>query len=73
MSYCGGVLPLEIEDFGLLNRKKNEAWLYCILDGYLSSELQTTKSRLFFILKVGFSGKNFILDQRKYFMLTEYA
>lgn len=73
MSYSSDVLPLEIVDFGLLDRRKNQACLNCILDGYLSSELQSTKSRLFFILKVGFTIKIFILDQRKYFMLTEYA
>ena len=31
---------------------------------------QTTKPRLCFILNVGFSTKNFILDQRKRFKLT---
>lgn len=69
MSYSSDELPLEIVDFDLLNRKKNQAYLYCILDGHLSSELQTTKtlfhleSRLFY-QKFPFRSKEiFHVDQ----------
>lgn len=70
----GDVLPLENMGFSLPNRKKkNQVWLFYILDGRLSSEPlnKGTKSNFCFILKVDFSIKNFIWDQRKYFTLTE--